>query len=188
LIGYSKREGLESPFMERLVVNVKETRKRLRRESVSAREETSRGTPKGRGTPLDGQPGRERDELADLRARPGRSIQLRYVVNLEDGRKYRMLTSRTLAKFGLTPREYRIKWGLPHGQPLLAKSLLATRRNTARELGLGEKLQEAQRHRTAAGPMPRGRPHDEIPKRTPRTRRRRRRSTRGPRRETALTQ
>jgi predicted transcriptional regulator len=159
----------------------------LPRESVPAVDEISRGMLKGTGAPLAGRPGRERDELADLRAHPGRSIQLRYVVNLEDGRKYRMLTSRTLAKFGLTTREYRMKWGLPQGQPLLAKSLLATRRNTARELGLGEKLQEAQRHRTAAEPMPPGRPDDGTPKRTPRTRRRRRRSARSPRREPALT-
>jgi predicted transcriptional regulator len=83
------------------------------------------------------------DELTELRAQPAKSIQNRYIVNLEDGRKYRMLTSRTLARFGLTPREYRMKWGLPPGQPLLAKSLLLTRRETARELGLGEKLRAA---------------------------------------------
>jgi hypothetical protein len=122
--------------------------------------------------------------LADLRAHPERSIQYRYVVNLEDGRKYRMLTSRTLARFGLTTREYRIKWGLPHGQPLLAKTLLATRRDTARELGLGEKLQAAQRHRAAAEP---GGAADETPKRASRTRRGRRRSTRGARRAPVLT-
>jgi hypothetical protein len=175
---------LDSPFIERSVVTVKDTRRRLPRASVLAPEATSRGSPKGKDAQLGGQPGRGRDELADLRAHPERSIQYRYVVNLEDGRKYRMLTSRTLARFGLTPREYRIKWGLPHGQPLLAKTLLATRRDTARELGLGDKLQAAQRHRAAAEP---GRPDDKTPKRASRTKRGRRRSTRGARRAPVLT-
>jgi len=164
---------------------VKETKKRLPREPVSAPEATSRGSPNARSAQPAGQAGRGRNELADLRAHPERSIQHRYVVNLEDGRKYRMLTSRTLARFGLTPREYRIKWGLPHGQPLLAKTLLATRRDTARELGLGDKLQAAQRHRAAAEPIP-GRPDEKTPKRTPRTRRGRQRSTRGARRAPVL--
>jgi len=121
-----------------------------------------------------------RDELAELRARPAKSIQNRYVVNLEDGRKYRMLTSRTLARFGLTPREYRMKWGLPPGQPLLATSLLATRRKTARELGLGERLRAAQR-KGAPGPGDR-----KTRKQAPKKRRGRERSTEMVRRERPL--
>ena len=40
---------------------------------------------------------------------PKKSIQRNYIVNLEDGKKYKQLTARTLAKFGLTPAEYRKK-------------------------------------------------------------------------------
>ncbi|MGE5311785.1 MAG: MucR family transcriptional regulator [Nitrospirota bacterium] len=126
------------------------------------------------------------DELAELRARPVKSIQNRYVVNLEDGRKYRMLTSRTLARFGLTPREYRVKWGLPLGQPLLAKSLLVTRRKTARELGLGERLRAAQRRGTPSGPVA-GRAHEKIRKQAPKKRRGRERSNDMARRGRPLT-
>ena len=126
------------------------------------------------------------DELAELRARPAKSIQNRYVVNLEDGRKYRMLTSRTLARFGLTPREYRVKWGLPPGQPLLAKSLLVTRRKTARELGLGERLRAAQRKGAPSGPVA-GRAHEKTGRRAPKKRRGRERSNEMARRERPVT-
>jgi predicted transcriptional regulator len=127
-----------------------------------------------------------RDELAELRARPAKSIQNRYVVNLEDGRKYRMLTSRTLARFGLTPREYRAKWGLPPGQPLLAKSLLVTRKKTARELGLGEKLRAAHSKGAPSGPLT-GRGHEKPRKPASRKKRGRERSTGITRRERPLT-
>jgi hypothetical protein len=124
--------------------------------------------------------------LAELRARPAKSIQNRYVVNLEDGRKYRMLTSRTLARFGLTPREYRARWGLPPGQPLLALSLLVTRRRTARELGLGEKLRAAQRKGAPGGPVAE-RGHGKTRKQAARKKRRRKRSPGMARREQPLT-
>lgn len=81
---------------------------------------------------------------------PKKSIQRNYIINLEDGKKYKQLTARTLAKFGLTPAEYRKKWGFTARQPLAAKSLSAKRRKTAKALGLGEKLQEARKAKAAA--------------------------------------
>ncbi|MFP3870745.1 MAG: MucR family transcriptional regulator [Syntrophobacteria bacterium] len=93
----------------------------------------------------------ERNELAQLRAAPMRSIRRNYVINLEDGTKYKQLTARTLAKFGLTPKEYRKKWGFAARQPLSAKSLTAKRRKTAKELKLGEKLQKVRKARAKKG-------------------------------------
>jgi predicted transcriptional regulator len=81
---------------------------------------------------------------------PKKSIQRNYIINLEDGKKYKQLTARTLAKFGLTPAEYRKKWGFTARQPLASKSLSAKRRKTAKALGLGEKLQEARKAKAAA--------------------------------------
>ena len=81
---------------------------------------------------------------------PKRSIQRNYIINLEDGKKYKQLTARTLAKFGLRPAEYRKKWGFSPRQPLAAKSLSAKRRKTAKALGLGEKLQLARKAKAAA--------------------------------------
>lgn len=90
------------------------------------------------------------DKLAKLRANPMRSIQKNYVVNLEDGSKFKQLTAKTLAKFGLTAREYRKKWGFSARQPLSARSLSAKRRKTAKTLGLAEKLAAARQARSKA--------------------------------------
>jgi len=81
---------------------------------------------------------------------PKKSIQRNYIINLEDGKKYKQLTTRTLAKFGLTPAEYRKKYGFTARQPLAAKALSAKRRKTAKALGLGEKLQKARKAKVAA--------------------------------------
>jgi len=85
----------------------------------------------------------EKDELSRFRADPKKSIRRNFVVNLEDGRKFKVLTHRALAKFGLTPKEYRKKWGLAATQPLAAESLSAKRRKIAKERGLGERLKKA---------------------------------------------
>ncbi|MGW8222401.1 MAG: MucR family transcriptional regulator [Syntrophobacteria bacterium] len=90
------------------------------------------------------------DELARLRANPMKSIQRTYVINLEDGSKYKQLTAKTLAKFGLTAREYRKKWGFSARQPLSAKSLSAKRRKVAKALGLADKLAAARMARSKA--------------------------------------
>ena len=81
---------------------------------------------------------------------PRKSIQRNYIINLEDGKKYKQLTKRTLAKYGLTPAEYRKKWGFSARQPLASKALSAKRRKTAKALGLGEKLQKARKAKAAA--------------------------------------
>jgi len=90
------------------------------------------------------------DELARLRANPMKSIQRTYVINLEDGSKYKQLTAKTLAKFGLTAREYRKKWGFSARQALSAKSLSAKRRKVAKALGLADKLAAARLARSKA--------------------------------------
>ena len=89
---------------------------------------------------------------------PKKSIQRNYIVNLEDGKKYKQLTARTLAKFELTPAEYRKKWGFKARQPLAAKALSAKRRKTAKALGLGEKLQEARKAKAAAAAKAKAKP------------------------------
>ncbi len=92
------------------------------------------------------------DELARLRANPIKSIQRTCVINLEDGSKYKQITAKTLAKFGLTAKEYRKKWGFSARQPLSAKALSAKRRKVAKDLGLADKLAAARlaRSKTAA--------------------------------------
>lgn len=74
---------------------------------------------------------------------PGRSIQRNKVICLECGKEFMQLTNRHLREHGLNSREYRRKYGFSVRQPLTAKTLTAKRRKTAKELGLGERLQKA---------------------------------------------
>ena len=50
------------------------------------------------------------------------SVKPDYIVCLEDGKKLKMLKRHLMTAYGLTPDEYRAKWGLPDDYPLVAKS------------------------------------------------------------------
>jgi predicted transcriptional regulator len=59
-----------------------------------------------------------------------------HIFSLEDGRPYKSL-KRHLSSRGLTPEEYRRKWGLPHDYPMVAANYAATRSELAKAIGLG---------------------------------------------------
>ncbi|MFH6786752.1 MULTISPECIES: MucR family transcriptional regulator [Methylobacterium] len=59
-----------------------------------------------------------------------------YLISLEDGKQYRSL-KRHLSTRGLTPEEYRRKWGLPHDYPMVAATYAAQRSELAKNSGLG---------------------------------------------------
>jgi predicted transcriptional regulator len=59
-----------------------------------------------------------------------------YLVSLEDGKKYKSL-KRSLARAGLTPDQYRAKWGLPAVYPMVSVGYSITRRDLALAAGLG---------------------------------------------------
>lgn len=67
------------------------------------------------------------------------SIKPDYIVCLEDGKKLRMLKRYLKTQYGLTPDEYRAKWGLPTDYPMNAPGLAAQRSDTAKRIGLGRK-------------------------------------------------
>lgn len=69
---------------------------------------------------------------------PKKSVFPDYVVSLEDGRKFKSM-KRHLALLGMTPDEYRAKWGLPRDYPMVAPNYAATRSALARASGLGRK-------------------------------------------------
>ncbi|MDF0491563.1 MucR family transcriptional regulator [Sphingobium sp. H39-3-25] len=64
------------------------------------------------------------------------------ILSLIDGKPYKAL-KRHLSTHGLTPAEYRARYGLPAGYPLVAPSYSAARREVARKLGLGSKRKSA---------------------------------------------
>jgi predicted transcriptional regulator len=64
------------------------------------------------------------------------SITADFLVSFEDGKPYKTLR-RHLAMHGLTPDEYRAKWGLGADYPMTAPSYSERRSELARALGLG---------------------------------------------------
>ncbi|ACA18473.1 transcriptional regulator, MucR family [Methylobacterium sp. 4-46] len=65
-----------------------------------------------------------------------------YIISLEDGKPYKSL-KRHLGIRGLTPDEYRKKWGLPHGYPMVAANYAAKRSELAKSLALGQSRRPA---------------------------------------------
>ncbi|WP_407529660.1 MucR family transcriptional regulator [Methylobacterium oryzisoli] len=59
-----------------------------------------------------------------------------HIISLEDGRPYKTL-KRHLAGRGLSPEEYRRKWGLPPDYPMVAANYAAQRSELAKTSGLG---------------------------------------------------
>jgi predicted transcriptional regulator len=75
-----------------------------------------------------------------------KSITPEALISFEDGKPYKTLR-RHLSVKGLSPDQYKEKWGLPKDYPLVAASYSAARSQMAKDLGLGNR-------RTAAAPTP----------------------------------
>jgi predicted transcriptional regulator len=72
---------------------------------------------------------------------PKKSVFPDYLVSLEDGKQYKAL-KRHLTRIGVTPAEYRARWGLPHDYPMVAPNYAAVRSALAKSIGLGRKKAE----------------------------------------------
>lgn len=100
----------------------------------------------------------------ELKAEPAvpikKSVTSEYLICLDDGKKFKSL-KRHLAQLGMTPDEYRVKWGLPRDYPMVAPAYAETRSALAKKIGLGRKLKvevAPEPEPTApAGPKRRGR-------------------------------
>jgi len=71
-----------------------------------------------------------------------KSITNDALISFEDGKGYKTLR-RHLATRGLTPEQYREKWGLPADYPLTSPSYSAARSQMAKNLGLGQVRRKA---------------------------------------------
>jgi predicted transcriptional regulator len=69
---------------------------------------------------------------------PKKSVYPDYIICLEDGKKFKSM-KRHLTSHGLTPQQYRTKWGLPADYPMTAPNYSATRSAMAKNIGLGQK-------------------------------------------------
>ena len=66
-----------------------------------------------------------------------KSITPDFLISLEDGKRYKSLR-RHLTGRGLTPEQYREKWGLPRDYPMVAPNYAKQRSELARASGLGQ--------------------------------------------------
>jgi len=67
-----------------------------------------------------------------------RSITSDYLVCLEDGKKFKSLKRHLRTQYGMTPEQYREKWGLPPDYPMVAPNYAAARSQLAKQMGLGQ--------------------------------------------------
>src|SRR5262245_43191113 len=66
------------------------------------------------------------------------SISPDYLTCLEDGLQFKSL-KRHLGLHGMTPDDYRRKWGLPKDYPMVAPKYAKARSRLAKKIGLGRK-------------------------------------------------
>jgi predicted transcriptional regulator len=66
-----------------------------------------------------------------------KSIKPDYIVCLEDGKQFKSLKRHLRSSYGLSPQQYREKWGLPGDYPMVAPNYAAARAALAKKIGLG---------------------------------------------------
>jgi predicted transcriptional regulator len=67
-----------------------------------------------------------------------RSVTDAYIICLEDGLRFKSLKRHLRSSYGMTPEEYRAKWGLPHDYPMVAPNYAKHRSQLAKQIGLGK--------------------------------------------------
>ncbi len=67
------------------------------------------------------------------------SVKRDYIICLEDGKRLKMLKRHLMTHYGMTPDDYRAKWGLPADYPMVAPAYAEQRRDLAKAIGLGRK-------------------------------------------------
>lgn len=72
-----------------------------------------------------------------------KSITPDFLICLEDGRQFRSMRRHLSTSHGMTPDQYRAKWGLSQDYPMVAPNYAAARSKLAQSMGLGQKRKSA---------------------------------------------
>ena len=67
-----------------------------------------------------------------------KSVTPDFIICLDDGKKCKSLKRHLRTAYGLTPQEYRQKWGLPADYPMVAQNYSKSRSALAQAIGLGQ--------------------------------------------------
>jgi predicted transcriptional regulator len=104
--------------------------------------------------------GKASEPAAPARPEPAvairKSVQPDFIICLEDGKKLKMLKRHLASAYGMTPDQYRERWGLAADYPMVAPAYAQQRSSLAKAIGLGTR-------RSAPLPAP-------APAKTPRAR------------------
>lgn len=68
-----------------------------------------------------------------------KSVTPNGIICLEDGKVFKSLKRHLGTSYGMTPAEYRTKWGLPSDYPMVAPAYAEARSALAKSMGLGRK-------------------------------------------------
>jgi predicted transcriptional regulator len=86
------------------------------------------------------------DEVPQKKAAPQtpavpikKSVTPDYLICLEDGKRVKMLKRYLRTSYGMTPAQYRAKWGLPVDYPMAAPNYTLARSDFAKKVGFGTK-------------------------------------------------
>ena len=63
-----------------------------------------------------------------------------HIVCLEDGKSFKMIKRHLLTDHGMTPEQYRERWGLPATYPMVSPNHAGVRSALAKKIRLGQKL------------------------------------------------
>lgn len=80
-----------------------------------------------------------------------KSVSADYLISFEDGKPYKTLR-RHLTLRGLSPEQYRAKWGLAPDYPMTSQSYSEQRSELARALGLGQQRRKGAAKTAVADP------------------------------------
>jgi predicted transcriptional regulator len=80
-----------------------------------------------------------------------KSITPGYLVCLDDGKKFKSL-KRHIGALGMTPEQYRAKWGLPKDYPMVATEYAAKRSALAKAIGLGRLRKDTAKRKAGRKP------------------------------------
>ncbi|HVM22328.1 MAG TPA: MucR family transcriptional regulator [Sphingomicrobium sp.] len=79
------------------------------------------------------------EERAEPKVSIRSSIKPDSIACIECGSRQKMLKRHLMTSHGMTPAEYRQKWGLPATYPMVAPNYAEQRRTLAKSIGLGTK-------------------------------------------------
>jgi predicted transcriptional regulator len=67
-----------------------------------------------------------------------KSMTADYLICLEDGKRFKSLKRHLRTQYGMTPEQYRDKWGLAPDYPMVAPNYAVARSQLAKKMGLGQ--------------------------------------------------